>query len=139
LQYYVPNGYKLWQHGDRPMDFESALERSCNKFTVDLTALALAAPREPVERGTRTLGQIFTPLAGVAWPKPGKHSGIHIGSEELTFPPDFGPHMNNEGARAVAPSVDTTAVLTPGALERVDETPFIETYGEITGVRTYAG
>ena len=139
LQYYVPNGYKLWNHGDRPMDFESALERSCNKFTVDLTTLALAAPRDPVERGTRTLGQIFTPLAGVAWPKPGRHSGIRIGSEELTFPPDLGPHMNNEQSRALPQSADTPAVLTPGALERVDEAPFIETYGEITGVRTYAG
>ncbi len=139
LQYYVPNGYKLWQHGDRPMDFESALERSCNKFTVDMTALALAAPRDPIEPGTRTLGQIFTPLAGVAWPRPGQHSGIHIGGEELTFPPDFGPHMNDEAAHPVPASVETTAALTPGPLERVYETPFVETYGEITGVRTYAG
>jgi cell division protein FtsI/penicillin-binding protein 2 len=139
LQYYVPNGYKLWNHGDRPMDFESALERSCNKFTVDLTTLALAAPRDPVERGSRTLGQIFTPLAGVAWPKPGRHSGIHVGTEELTFPPDLGPHMNNEQSRPVSSSIDTPALLTPGALERVDEAPFVETYGDITGVRTYAG
>jgi cell division protein FtsI/penicillin-binding protein 2 len=139
LQYYVPNGYKLWNHGDRPMDFESALERSCNKFTVDLTTLALAAPRDPVERGARTLGQIFTPLAGVAWPKPGKHSGIHIGAEELTFAPDLGPHMNNEQSRPIQPPIDTPAVLTPGSLERIDEAPFVETYGEITGVRTYAG
>jgi len=139
LQYYVPNGYKLWNHGDRPMDFESALERSCNKFTVDLTTLALAAPRDPIERDTRTLDKIFTPLTGVAWPKPGLHSGIHIGTEELTFAPDLGPHMNNEQSRAVSQSVETPAVLTPGTLERVDEAPFIETYGEITGVRTYAG
>jgi cell division protein FtsI/penicillin-binding protein 2 len=138
LQYFVPNGYKLWQHGDRPMDFESAIERSCNKFTVDLATLALAAPPEPVERGSRTLSQIFTPLEGVVWPLPGQHSGIHIGGQELTFPPSLGAHMKDD-AKPVPRGVTTTAVLTPGTLERMDEVPFIDTFTGITGARTYAG
>lgn len=138
LQYYVPKDYKLWPHNDKPMDFESALERSCNKFTVDLATLALGAPREPVERGPRPLSQIFTPLAGVRWPLPGQHSGIHIGGQELTFPPSLDAHMKDD-ARPVSARVATTAVLSPGTLERMDEVPFIDTFTDITGARTYAG
>ena len=138
LQYYVPNDYKLWPHGDKPMDFESAIERSCNKFTVDLATLALAAPREPVERGSRALSQIFTPLAGVRWPLPGQHSGIHIAGQELTFPPSLDAHMKDD-TKPVPAGITTTAVLTPGALERMDEVPFIDTFTDITGARIYAG
>ncbi|HEX6161152.1 MAG TPA: hypothetical protein VF111_13350, partial [Thermoanaerobaculia bacterium] len=41
--------------------------------------------------------------------------------------------------RPVRAREQTSAAVTPGTLDRIDEAPFIETFGELTGVRTYGG
>jgi hypothetical protein len=140
LQFFLGHDYKLWPHADAPMDMESALERSCNKFTIELATLALAAPRDFTERSlSKPLDQIFTRQPDVLWPRPGKtEDGPWIAGQPITFPPDLGVYMKADG-QPVPPTEDTTAAITPGSLDRIDEAPFIETVGEITGVRTYGG
>ncbi|HVE70305.1 MAG TPA: hypothetical protein VNI54_02975 [Thermoanaerobaculia bacterium] len=139
LQFFLGDDYKLWPHGDAPMDLESALERSCNKYTIELATLALAAPRDRNDRHlAEPLDRVFTPQPGIVWPRPGERSGISIGAQELTFPPSLGMYMK-EDARPVRPRDETTAVLHPGSLDRVNEAPFIDSFSEITGVRIYGG
>jgi cell division protein FtsI/penicillin-binding protein 2 len=139
LQFFTPSDYKLWPHGDAWTDLRSAIERSCNKFTVELATLALAAPRDVRDRTlNRPLDQVFTREVDVAWPKPGQSSGIRIGAQTLDFAPSLGVYMKHDW-KPVAPSVETTAAITPGSLDRIDEAPFLQELAEITGVRTYAG
>lgn len=140
LQFFLGRDYKLWPHADAPMDMQSAIERSCNKFTVELATLALAAPRDLHERTlTRPLDQIFTRQANVVWPRPGvAFDGPRINGQPVDFPIDLGVYMKDD-VQPVAPREDTTAVVTPGTLDRIDEAPFIEAFGDLTGVRTYAG
>lgn len=139
FQFFYPRDYKLWNHSDRAMDFESALERSCNKYTIELATLALAAPPD---RNTRALNEsldrIFQPQRDVAWPLPGQSSGVSIAGQELTFPPSLGIYMKDDW-KPVPPGEQTNAVLQPGSLDRMDEVPFIDTLAEITGVWTYGG
>lgn len=139
LQFFLGLDYKLWPHADAPMDFESAIERSCNKYTVELATLALAAPRDLAARSlAQPLDRVFTPQPGVLWPKPGARSGITIAGQELTFPPSLGVYMKDD-MKPVPAKEETTAVLRPGTLDRINEAPFIDTFGDITGVRTYGG
>jgi cell division protein FtsI/penicillin-binding protein 2 len=139
LQFFLGLDYKLWPHADAPMDLESALERSCNKFTVELATLALATPRDRNERRlTEPLERVFAPQPDVVWPKPGERSGIAIGGQELTFAPSLGMYMKDDW-RPVPPREETSAVLRPGSLDRINEAPFIDAFGEITGVRIYGG
>ncbi len=140
LQFFLGRDYKLWPHADRPMDMESAIERSCNKFTVELATLALAAPRDLRERTlTRPLSEVFARQPNVTWPKAGTLlGGPHINGQLVDFPVSLGVYMKDDG-RPVPPREDTTAVITPGTLDRIDEAPFLEAFGDLTGVRTYAG
>lgn len=131
--------YKLWPHNDARIDMQSAIERSCNKFTVELATLALAAPRDLRDRIlAQPLDQVFPRMPGVQWPKPGAAGGPRIAGTPIDFPIGLGVYMK-EDTRPVPPKLDTTAAITPGTLDRIDEAPFIETFGEITGVRTYGG
>ncbi|HUR83294.1 MAG TPA: hypothetical protein VM733_21225 [Thermoanaerobaculia bacterium] len=140
LQFFLGRDYKLWPHADRPMDMESAIERSCNKFTVELATLALAAPRDLRERTlTRPLAEVFARQPNVTWPKPGTTlDGPRIHGQLVDFPVSLGVYMKDDG-RPVPAKEDTTAVVTPGTLDRIDEAPFLEAFGDLTGVRTYAG
>ncbi|MEK6372607.1 MAG: hypothetical protein AABO58_07905 [Acidobacteriota bacterium] len=139
FQFFLTRDYRLWPHTDRAMDFLSALERSCNKYTVELATLALAAPPERNERRlTEPLDRVFRPQPGVQWPPPGAPGTLWIGSQALTFPPSLGRYMN-ENWTPVPRGEHTPAVLQPGSLDRIDEAPFIETFGDITGVFTYGG
>ena len=139
LQFFTGLDYKLWPHGDVWTDLPLAIERSCNKFTVELATLALAAPRDLRERRlTGPLDQIFTRQRDVQWPRPGESSGIRIGGQSLDFPPSLGVYMKDDW-KPVNAAAKTTAVITPGSLDRIDEAPFLEEFAEITGVRTYAG
>jgi cell division protein FtsI/penicillin-binding protein 2 len=140
LQFFLGRDYKLWPHADAPLDMESAIERSCNKFTVELAALALAAPRDLQERTlTRPLDQVFARQANVVWPKPGTlANGPRIAGQLVDFPISLGVYMKDD-IRPVPADETTTAVVTTGTLDRIDEAPFIEAFGDLTGVRTYAG
>src|SRR6185436_20873339 len=88
FQFFIGSDYKLWPHGDARMDMESALERSCNKFTVELATLALAAPRDLRDRTlSMPLRQVFASQANVSWPRPGMvPGGPHIGAQLVDFP-----------------------------------------------------
>lgn len=140
LQFFIGRDYKLWPHTDVPMDMPSAIERSCNKFTIELATLALAAPRDLRERTlTRPLSEVFARQPNVTWPKPGAlPQGPRINGQLVDFPIDLGVYMKHDG-KPVPPREDTSAVVTPGTLDRIDEAPFIEAFGDLTGVRTYAG
>jgi cell division protein FtsI/penicillin-binding protein 2 len=139
LQFFTGRDYKLWPHQDAWTDLGLAIERSCNKFTIELATLALAAPRDLRERTlTVPLDQVFTRQPDVVWPRPGQTSGIRIGSQLLDFAPSLGVHMKDDW-KPVRPSEETTAVITPGTLDRIDEAQFVEAFAEITGVRKYAG
>lgn len=139
LQFFLGRDYKLWPHQDVWTDLPLALERSCNRFTIDLATLALAAPRDLRDRTLNVpLDRVFTPQPGVMWPRPGESSGIRIGAQTLDFAPSLGTFMI-EDWKPVRPAEDTSAVVTSGSLTRVDEAPFAEALAEITGVRKYAG
>lgn len=140
LQFFLGRDYKLWPHADRPMDMESAIERSCNKFTIELATLALAAPRDLQERTlTRPLTEVFARQPNVTWPKPGTTiNGPRIHGQLVDFPISLGVYMKDDG-KPVPAKEDTTAVIAPGTLDRIDEAPFLEAFGDLTGVRTYAG
>lgn len=140
LQFFLGRDYKLWPHADAPMDMRSAIERSCNKFTIELATLALAAPRDLQDRTLGVpLSQVFARQPDVSWPLPGMvPSGPHIGGQLVDFPIGLGVYMKDDG-RPVPRREVTTAAVTPGTLDRMDEPPFIEAFGDLTGVRTYGG
>ncbi len=139
LQFFVSRDYKLWPHADARMDMASAIERSCNKFTVELATVALAAPRDLRDRTlTQPLEQVFQRQLGVVWPRPGATGGPRIAGQVFDFPLALPDYMIGAG-EPVPPKENSSAVVTPGTLNRIDEAPFIETFGEITGVRTYGG
>src|SRR5215212_3177531 len=78
-QFFIGTDYKLWPHDDARMDLQSALERPCNKFTVELATLALAAPPDLHDRVlTRPLEQVFARQLDVQWPRPGASDGPRI-------------------------------------------------------------
>lgn len=139
LQFFIRD-YKLWPHADAPMDLQSAIERSCNKFTIELATLAFAAPRDLHERTlSRPLSQVFARQPDVLWPKPGTTiHGPRIAGQLVDFPVSLGVYMKDDG-KPVPPREETTAAITPGTLDRIDEAPFIEAFGDLTGVRTYGG
>jgi hypothetical protein len=136
LQYFIGRDYKLWPHADAPTDIGSALERSCNKFTVEMATLALAASPDVTERTlSRPLDQLFRRKPGVTW---NAADGPRINGQLIGFPVDLGVYMKDD-SRPVPPRQLTSAAITPGTLDRIDEAPFLETFGELTGVRTYGG
>lgn len=139
LQFFVRD-YKLWPHADAPTDLQLAIERSCNKFTIELAALALAAPRDLRERTlSRPVSQVFARQPGVTWPKSGAVvDAPRIAGQPVDFPIDLGVYMKDD-VRPVPPREITTAVVLPGTLDRIDEAPFIDAFGDLTGVRTYGG
>lgn len=139
LQFFVRD-YKLWPHADVPTDLLLAIERSCNKFTIELAALALAAPRDLRERRlSRPVSQVFARQPDVVWPRPGAPGDFpRIAGQAIDFPIALGVYMKDDG-QPVAPREVTTAAISPGTLDRIDEAPFIEAFGDLTGVRTYAG
>jgi len=140
LQFFIGRDYKLWPHADARIDMESAIERSCNKYTVELATLALAAPRDLQERHlSQPLEQVFARQPNVEWPRPDHiEDGPQIAGQPIDFPISLGVYMK-EDSEPVPASLDTTAAVTPGSLDRIDETPFVEELGDITGVRTYGG
>jgi cell division protein FtsI/penicillin-binding protein 2 len=138
MQFFFPRDYLLWPHFDQRIGLEEALARSCNKFTVELATLALAAPRDLRDRTlTKPLNEIFARQPGVNW-MPSANDTIQIAGQPVDFPPDLGVFMNDD-RKPVPSNVETTAAIQPGTLNRIDEAPFIETFEEITGVRTYGG
>jgi cell division protein FtsI/penicillin-binding protein 2 len=140
LQFFLGRDYKLWPHADVQMDMESAIERSCNKYTVELATLALAAPRDLQDRVlARPLSAVFARQPNVSWPKPGTViGGPRINGQLIDFPVSLGVYMKDDG-KPVPATEDTSAAITPGTLDRIDEAPFLEAFGDLTGVRTYAG
>lgn len=141
LQFFLGRDYKLWPHAAAPMDMASAVEQSCNKFTIELATLALAAPRDLRERTlSRPLEQVFARQPNVTWPLPGVplENGPRIAGQLVDFPVGLGVYMKDDG-RPVPPRAASSAAVTPGTLDRIDEAPFIDAFGDLTGVRTYGG
>jgi hypothetical protein len=56
----------------------------------------------------------------------------------IDYPISLGVYMKDDG-KPVPPREITSAVVLPGTLDRIDEAPFIEAFGDLTGVRTYGG
>lgn len=140
LQFFIGRDYKLWPHADAPTDMQSAIERSCNKFTIELATLSLAAPRDLKERTlTGPLNEVFARQPNVTWPAAGTGlSGPRINGQLIDFPVDLGVYMKDDGKPVPSREV-TSGVVMPGTLDRIDEAPIMEAFGDLTGVRTYAG
>ena len=92
FQFFIGTDYKLWPHGDSRIDMQSALERSCNKFTVELATIALAvtvfdpSPRRALlARGRRHLPQPS---------QPGRHRGPATQHRETLERIPLSPYRN---------------------------------------------
>lgn len=138
LQFFLSRDFLVWPHFDQRIGLEQAIERSCNKFTVDLATLALAAPRDLRDRTlSKPLTEVFVRQPNVDWTPP-VGDRTEIAGHPVDFPVSLDVFMNDDG-KPLPPNEATTAEIQPGTLNRIDEAPFIETFEEITGVRTYGG
>ncbi len=128
----IPTGYHLLAgHGER-VDFATALEISCNKFTVELATLALAADLA----ADPATGAV--PLdAGVEWPLPGARSGVWIAGRELAGAPDLGGYVFREDARPRDP--ETAAAVRCASVDRFEQVRYRPLLGRLTGAATYLG
>lgn len=122
----VGSSYKLCAH-PTAIDFETALEVSCNRYTVDLAMLALSRPVDGGGQGLR--GHI---AADPAWPDvPGGFPrGIQILGEPLSYVPDLGTFVmgsSRDGDRSCQ------------QVMQLESLPYLSSLSEVTGVATYAG
>jgi hypothetical protein len=75
----------------------------------------------------------------VVWPRPGvPHDAPGIAGQRVDFPISLGVYMKDDG-KPVPAREETSAAVLPGTLDRIDEAPFLEAFGDLTGVRTYGG
>ena len=137
----IPLGYHLLEgHGDPQIDFARALEVSCNKYTVELLTLSLAAHWARYQEGRREGGSELERLIprdpAVAWPKPGQSSGVRIGGTPLTYAPYLAGFIKSE-----RPVDDPTrgSVVRCSTLAELDRAAFASSFEHITGAAIYAG
>lgn len=136
----LPAGYQLLEgHGDPRIDFPRALEISCNKFTVELLTLSLAAHwarHQAPPSGAQGLERLIPRDRQVAWPKPGQSSGVWIGGESL----DYAPYL--AGFIDSGRPVDDPArgsVIRCSTLAELDQASFASSFEHLTGAATYLG
>lgn len=125
----IPTGYQLLVgHGER-VDFRTALEISCNKYTVELATLALAADLSadasiPVD-------------VDVEWPRPGAEPGLWLAGRPLRGAPDLGGYVFRDAGE---PEEDeTTAAVRCSSLDRFDQVRYRAALEHLTGATTYRG
>jgi hypothetical protein len=132
LQCEIPQGYRVLEDVNTPVDFQTALQISSNRYTVELATLAMAASSihataaEPIPRDP-----------DVSWPLPGKSSGIRIGGRPLTYAPDLGRFVIPDKQRPEDP--ESTAAVRCRSLDNFEEIPFRTTLERLTGAATYLG
>lgn len=136
----IPLGYQLLEgHGDPSIGFARALEISCNKYTVELLTLSLAAHwarHQPPPPGAAGLERLIPRDRGVAWPKPGHSSGVTIGGESLDYAPYLAGFIDS-GAPVDDPA--RGSVVRCSTLAELDTAAFAGSFEHLTGVATYQG
>lgn len=125
----IPTGYHVLAGHGEPVDFRTALEISCNKYTVELATLALAA-----DLG----GGAAIPRDGeVEWPRAGAGSGVWLGGRPLAFAPDLGGYVFRDGR---APEdEESTAAVRCTSLDRFEQVRYRDALERLTGAATYRG
>ena len=137
LQCRLPFGYQLLGGHYGRIDFRRALEISCNKYTVELLTLALAA-----ERGALNGGPPIPRDASVAWPPAGRSSGVFLDGWLLSYAPDLGefldpPRPFRRGD--LKPGETTEAVGVCASLGHLERARFGERFEAWTGASAYRG
>lgn len=125
----MPTGYQLLEGHRVPIDFRTALEVSCNKYTVELVTLALAAD---VGEGGR-IGRD----AGVEWPPPGTSSGVRVGGRTIDYGPDLGEYVLRQDRSPRDP--ESTAAVRCVTVDRLENARFRTPLEIVTGAATYYG
>jgi cell division protein FtsI/penicillin-binding protein 2 len=136
----LPLGYQLLEgHGDDRIDFARALEISCNKYTVELLTLSLAAHwarHQPPPPGAGDLERLIPRDRAVAWPKAGQSSGVFIGGERLDYAPYLAGFVSS-GSAVNDPA--RGSVLRCSTLGQLDRAGFAGSLEHLTGAATYFG
>lgn len=147
----LDEGYQLLPGHYGPIDFSTALEMSCNKYTMELVTLSLAADRarDPALRAARGrgadagLGQLVSADESVEWPRPGRSSGLRVGGRALTAAPDLSGYVFVDGpverATTDDPSAAAGAAVRCSSLDRLDQASFRAPLEILTGAATYRG
>lgn len=136
----IPLGYHLLEgHMDPSIDFARALEVSCNKYTVELLTLSLAAHwarHQPGAREASGLERLIPRDPTVAWPKPGWSSGVRIGGETLDYAPYLAGFIKSD-----RPIEDPArgSVVRCSTLSELDRAAFAGSFEHLTGAATYLG
>lgn len=129
----IPKGYLVPAGHGAPVDFRTALQISSNRYTVELATLALAA--QPGAAGS--LRDLLPPAQGVAWPRPGRTSGMRIGGQPLDYAPDLGGFVLPDGRTPDDPAGGAARRCV--TLDRLDQAAFREVLGSLSGASTYWG
>ncbi|MEM7246277.1 MAG: hypothetical protein AAF533_13090 [Acidobacteriota bacterium] len=119
----LSSGYQVLSDHARPIDFVSALTRSCNKYTVEIATLALANPVHGVQLD-RTID----------WPP--SSSGVRVAGRELLGAPDLGRFVSRREVRAEAGS---QCPCPCNEMSNMQEVPYRHALERLTGVATYQG
>lgn len=135
LQCELPKGYRIPEGSGAPVDFRTALQISSNRYTVELGALALAAGTGRM-KGTAASEPIPRDPA-VAWPRPGKPSGIRLAGRPLDYAPDLGGYVFAEPGVPEEP--ESAAAERCASLDKFDQVPFRAPLERLTGAATYWG
>ncbi len=136
----IPLGYQLLEgHWQEWIDFPTALEMSCNRYTVEIMTLALAA-QQAREGGREASSALETTVARdskVSWPSAGRSSGIRLGSQDIDYPPDLSAFF--AVGNKVEPTDEFSSVAICATLSNLEESTWRLPLGEITGADTYRG
>lgn len=125
----IPTGYQLLEGHGSETDFRTALEISCNRYTVELATLALAA-----DLGG---GEVVYDR-DVDWPAPDEDTRYWLGGWPLRNAPDLSGFVFSEplGGRR---DPERSAVLACSSLDRFEQVRYRGVLGDVTGAATYRG
>lgn len=136
----IPTGYQLLSGHERRIDFASALQVSCNKYTIDLLMLALAAD---LGGGEVALDR------DIEWPPYEAEYDHEISGLFLRGAPDLGgyvfqeelPRSNQEPRRSQRADDEEVSYATHRctSLDRFEQVRFRQALGDLTGAATYQG
>ena len=131
----IPTGYQLLSGHAGRIDFRTALEVSCNKYTIELATLALAA--DVGDGKSSDIRRLIPRDAEVEWPLAGQRSGVWIGGRQLGWAPDLGAYVFREDG---SPRSDkTTAAARCVGLDRFEQVRYRNRLEILTGAATYRG
>lgn len=125
----IPTGYQLLAgHGER-VDFRTALEASCNKYTIELATLAFAADLSE--------GRSIAQDREIEWPLPGAGAAAWIGGRPLDFAPDLGGYVFVDEREPE--DEESTAAVACVNLDRMEQVRYRNVLERLTGAATYRG